>query len=73
MRSAPFAIGIWSPTAVLLTGAVIFGREVFVLLPEEHLASLADTLMPEAYETGGPTVALSTTAGFLISFVLATL
>ena len=37
------------------------------------LASLADTLMPEAYEKGGPLVALSTTAGFVLSFVLATL
>jgi ZIP family zinc transporter len=37
------------------------------------LASLADTLMPEAYETGGPTVALSTAAGFVLSFVLATM
>lgn len=34
------------------------------------LASLADTLMPEAYEQGGPVVALSATAGFLLSFVL---
>jgi ZIP family zinc transporter len=28
--------------------------------------------MPEAYEQGGPTVALSTTAGFVLSFVLST-
>ena len=34
------------------------------------IASLADTLMPEAFEHGGPAVALSTTAGFLLSFVL---
>src|SRR3712207_9270444 len=26
-RSAPFAIGIWELTAVLLTGAVVFGRD----------------------------------------------
>jgi ZIP family zinc transporter len=37
------------------------------------LASLADTLMPEAYANGGPTVALSTAAGFVLSFYLATL
>ena len=36
------------------------------------LASLADTLMPEAYERGGPIVALSTTAGFVLSFLLST-
>jgi ZIP family zinc transporter len=34
------------------------------------IASLADTLMPEAYEHGGPAVALSTAAGFVLSFVL---
>ncbi len=37
------------------------------------LASLADTLMPEAYEKGGALVALSTTSGFVLSFLLATL
>jgi ZIP family zinc transporter len=31
------------------------------------------TIMPEAYEHGGPTVALSTAAGFGLSFYLATL
>ena len=81
-RSAPFAIGIWTLTAVLLTGAVVFGRGVFVLLPEKHLAfplafaggavlaSLADTLMPEAFEHGRPLNSMATAAGFLVSFVL---
>jgi len=40
---------------------------------KRQLASLADTLMPEAYEQGGPAVALSTAAGFVLSFYLATL
>ena len=81
-RSAPFAIGIWALTAVLLTGAVVFGRGVFVLLSEEHLAfplafaggavlaSLADTLMPEAFEHGRPLNSMATAAGFFVSFVL---
>jgi ZIP family zinc transporter len=34
------------------------------------IASLADTLMPEAYEHGGPAVARSTAAGFVLSFTL---
>jgi ZIP family zinc transporter len=34
------------------------------------LASLADTLMPDAYREGGKWVALATTAGFLISFLI---
>ena len=81
-RSAPFAIGIWSFTAVLLTAAVVFGHGVFARLPEEHLAfplafaggavlaSLADTLMPEAFEHGRPLNSMATAAGFLVSFVL---
>jgi zinc transporter, ZIP family len=36
------------------------------------LSSLADTLMPEAYETGGPAAALATAAGFLLSYLLST-
>jgi ZIP family zinc transporter len=81
-RSAPFAIAIWLLTAVVLTGAVVFGRGVFAQLPEEHLAfplafaggavlaSLADTLMPEAFEHGRPLNSMATAAGFLVSFVL---
>jgi len=81
-RSAPFAIGIWALTAVLLTAAVVFGRGVFAQFPEEHLAfplafaggavlaSLADTLMPEAFEHGRPLNSMATAAGFLVSFVL---
>ena len=34
------------------------------------IAALADTNMPEAFEHGGPAVALSTAAGFVLSFVL---
>jgi zinc transporter, ZIP family len=81
-RSAPFAIGIWALTAVLLTAAVVFGRGVFAQFPEEHLAfplafaggavlaSLADTLMPEAFEHGRPLNSMATAAGFLVSFIL---
>jgi len=81
-RSALFAIGIWSLAAVLLTLAVVFGRGVFAQLSEEHLAfplafaggavlaSLADTLMPEAFERGRPLNSMATAAGFLLSFIL---
>ena len=34
------------------------------------LASSADTLMTEAYEGGGATVAFATVAGFLTSYLL---
>ena len=35
------------------------------------LASLADTLMPDAYREGGPLVAFAMAAGFLLSFMIA--
>jgi ZIP family zinc transporter len=84
-RSQKFILGTWFGCAALLTLAVVVGAgplsnasEETISLPLAFaagavLASLADTLMPEAYEKGGPTVALSTTAGFVLSFVLATL
>jgi zinc transporter, ZIP family len=84
-RSTRFVLGTWTLCAALLTVAVVVGagplsgasRET-ISLPLAFaagavLASLADTLMPEAYEKGGPLVALSTTSGFVLSFVLATL
>jgi ZIP family zinc transporter len=37
------------------------------------LASLADTLMPEAYGEGGPLVAFATSGGFLFAYALTTL
>lgn len=84
-RSSGFIIGTWSIAAVLLTLAVVVGAGPLAMASAETislplafaagavLASLADTLMPEAYEQGGPLVALSTTAGFVLSFILATL
>lgn len=81
-RSALFAIGIWALAAVLLTAAVVLGRVVFAQFPEENLAfplafaggavlaSLADTLMPEAFEHGRPLNSMATAAGFLVSFLL---
>ncbi|GAA0810940.1 ZIP family metal transporter [Spirilliplanes yamanashiensis] len=84
-RSQTFILGTWLACAALLTVAVVVGAGPLsgadpetISLPLAFaagavLASLADTLMPEAYEKGGPTVALATTAGFVLSFVLATL
>ena len=84
-RSATFILAIWSVCAVMLVFAVVVGAGLLssatpetISLPLAFaagavLAALADTLMPEAYEQGGPTVALSTAAGFVLSFVLSTL
>ncbi len=84
-RSQAFVVGTWTVCALLLTAAVVVGAGPLAAA-EGHtlslplafaagavLASLADTLMPEAYEQGGPVVALSTAAGFVLSFYLATL
>jgi zinc transporter, ZIP family len=84
-RSQTFVLGTWTLCAVLLTAAVVIGAGPLansapetISLPLAFaagavLASLADTLMPEAYEEGGPTVALATAAGFVLSYLLATL
>ena len=34
------------------------------------LASVADTVMPDAYREGGPLVAFATAAGFLLTFLI---
>ena len=84
-RSTAFILGTWTVCAVLLIFAVVLGAGPLSSATPETLslplafaagavlAALADTIMPEAYEQGGPTVALSTAAGFVLSFVLSTL
>ena len=81
-RSKVFAIGVWTATAILLATAVIIGKGTFEGMSGEPLAvllsfaggavlaSLADTLMPDAYREGGPLVAFATAAGFLLSFLI---
>ncbi len=84
-KSTTYAVGVWTIAAVLLGVAVLVGAgplsstsDQTISLPLAFaagavIASLADTLMPEAYEQGGPLVALSTAFGFVLSFFLATL
>ena len=84
-RGQGFILGVWTVCAVLLAAAVVLGAGPLANAEPETLslplafaagavlASLADTLMPEAYRDGGPAVALSTAAGFVLSFYLATL
>ena len=84
-QSRQFVIGIWTVTAVLLTAAVVVGERLATSMSPgvlsfalsfaggAVLASLADTLMPEAFEHGRPLNAFSTTVGFLLAFVLADL
>ncbi|HWC25120.1 MAG TPA: hypothetical protein VG474_00925 [Solirubrobacteraceae bacterium] len=82
-RGARTVIGTWLACAALLAIAVVAGRLLAAPLSDEVLAvalgfaggavlaSLADTLMPEAFERGRPLNAFATTAGFFLSFVLA--
>jgi len=82
-RSTMFILGVWSGAAVLLAVSVVLGRAALggasggtlaLLLGFAGgavLASLADTVLPEAFEHGGPFVAFSVVAGFLVSYVLA--
>jgi ZIP family zinc transporter len=83
--SRALVIALWAGAGLLLTGAVMLGAgplamtsETTISLPLAFaagavIASLADTLMPEAYENGGPVVALATTAGFALSYSLSLL
>jgi ZIP family zinc transporter len=64
-RTSGFAIVVWTITAVVLAAAVVAGNAVLSGVGEEPftillafaggavLASLADTLMPDAYREGG--------------------
>lgn len=86
MRQAKYSnryiILIWIATAVITAIPVLLGNSLFSDLDSGPLAvvlafaaggllaAVADTLMPEAYEEGGPWVAFATTAGFLLSFLL---
>jgi ZIP family zinc transporter len=82
-RSPGQVMAIWLTCALLLTVAVVVGRAVAGGLGDHVLAlalgfaggavlaSLADTLMPEAFEHGRPLNAFATAAGFFVSFVLA--
>ena len=76
------AILIWSIAAVALAAAVLVGYLALdgvdgktLSIPLAFaagavLASLADTVMPEAYEEGGVKVAYATALGFLLSYLL---
>jgi ZIP family zinc transporter len=84
-RSRRFVVAIWAVTAAILTVAVVLGERLadsmspgvlafaLAFAGGAVLASLADTLMPEAFEHGRPLNALSTTLGFLLAFVLSDL
>jgi ZIP family zinc transporter len=81
-RSPAYVLGLWgavtlaSTLAALLgylfldgaSGNVVAGIQSFAA--GAILTMLASTMMPEAYEEGGPVVGVVTTVGFLLAFVL---
>jgi ZIP family zinc transporter len=81
-RSKGFVIATWTGTGVILAAAVVRGNTALAGVGQAPLAlmlsfaggavlaSLAATLMPDAYEQGGPLVAFATCAGFFLSFAL---
>ncbi len=83
-RSRRIVVMTWLACALLLALAVVLGRAVAGGLSDALLAvalgfaggavlaSLADTLMPEAFEHGRPFNSFATAAGFFLSFMLAT-
>jgi ZIP family zinc transporter len=76
-------VATWTACATLLAAGVVAGTALAEHLSDEFvslalsfaggavIASLADTLGPEAYELGGSPIAFATAVGFLVSFVLA--
>ena len=81
-RSVAWTLGVWTATATGLALAVVAGYVAFSGVGATALAlvratgagavlaSLAVEIMPDAYVDGGPAVAFSTAAGFLVTFLL---
>jgi ZIP family zinc transporter len=81
-RSHTYIIGVWSAVAIACTLASVAGyallgglspdwiSAILALAAGGILAMLADTMMPEAFENGGPFVAMATAVGFMCAFLL---
>ena len=81
-RSPAYVLGLWgavtlaSTLAALLGYLFLAGASGNVVAAIQSFAAgailtmLASTMMPEAYEEGGPVVGIVTTVGFLLAFVL---
>ena len=81
-RSRTYILTAWGLVAVACTLASVLGymllsglsptltSAMLALAAGGILAMLADTMMPEAFQNGGPLVALATAVGFACAFVL---
>ena len=81
-RSRAYICGVWGAVALACTLATVAGYALLgglspnligamlALAAGGILAMLADTMMPEAFQHGGPFVALATAVGFACAFLL---
>lgn len=81
-RSARWIMALWGGVVVLSAAAALFGyvalggaspalvAGIQSFAAGAILTMLASTMLPEAFEDGGPVVGLATTAGFLAAFLL---
>jgi ZIP family zinc transporter len=81
-RSRGYIVAVWGAVAVTCTLATVAGyallgglspdliSAMLALAAGGILAMLADTMMPEAFQNGGPGVALATAVGFACAFLL---
>jgi ZIP family zinc transporter len=84
-RSPAYILAVWGVAAIATTLATVAGYAllgglsaamvgaILALAAGGILAMLADTMMPEAFENGGPFVAMATVVGFLCAFLLSKL
>jgi ZIP family zinc transporter len=81
-RSRAHVLAVWGAVAAACTLSTVLGYALLGGLPPRWvgallalaagaiLAMLADTMMPEAFENGGPLVAMATAVGFACAFLL---
>lgn len=84
-HSKGFVVLVWTVTALILAASVVAGNVALSGVSQETLAvllafaggavlaSLDDTLMPDAYREGGKLVAFATAVGFFVSFMISEL
>jgi zinc transporter, ZIP family len=77
-----YVLAVWAVAGVLLAASVVIGTSVLDGAPGSLLAvllgfaggavlaSLAVTVFPQAFDHGGPYVALATVAGFLVAYLI---
>lgn len=75
-------VAVWTGIGLVLFGAVVVGKVGFQNASPELisvirsfaggavLATLADATMSDAYQKGGPAIAIATAAGFLTTFAI---